>query len=128
MAVAASLSTLALLPSLKKSNLKSRSSNPFAARVGSRCHIAQQAVASLSRLVVRAATEGSAKSSQSDETVPTWARPDSDEPPPWAQDAGSASSQPTFEIPFYAYLLASAVTAIAAVFFSCSSTFNTCKL
>lgn len=57
-------------------------------------------------------------SSQSDKKIPTWANPDSDEPPPWARGEVSSSqisSQETFEIPFYAYLLASAVTAIAAV-------------
>ncbi|ERN11521.1 hypothetical protein AMTR_s00022p00127970 [Amborella trichopoda] len=63
-----------------------------------------------------AATEGSAKPSQTDETIPSWARPDSDEPPPWARDDGKADgSQSPFEIPFYAYLLASAITAIAAI-------------
>ncbi|KAJ0977959.1 hypothetical protein J5N97_013433 [Dioscorea zingiberensis] len=67
------------------------------------------------RFVVFAATEGSAKPSQSDERIPSWARPDSDEPPPWARDGGNGSPQPTFEIPFYAYLLASAITAIAAI-------------
>ncbi|KAG6756674.1 hypothetical protein POTOM_040114 [Populus tomentosa] len=30
-------------------------------------------------------TEGSAKSSKSEETTPTWAKADSDEPPPWAK-------------------------------------------
>ncbi|KAK6243869.1 hypothetical protein QUC31_010278 [Theobroma cacao] len=66
--------------------------------------------------LVFAATEGSAKSSKSEETVPSWARPDSDEPPPWAQDEGKEyTAQQSFEIPFYVYLLASAVTAIAAI-------------
>lgn len=68
------------------------------------------------RFIVCATTEGSAKSSKSDEQIPSWARPDSDEPPPWARDEGSGStSQSTFQIPFYAYLLASAFIAIAAV-------------
>lgn len=68
------------------------------------------------RFIVCATTEGSAKSSKSDEQIPSWARPDSDEPPPWARDEGSGStSQATFQIPFYAYLLASVITAIAAV-------------
>ncbi|KAK9266059.1 hypothetical protein L1049_021464 [Liquidambar formosana] len=68
------------------------------------------------RFSVYAVTEGSAKSSKSEETVPSWARPDSDEPPPWAQDEGkeNASGQ-SFEVPFFVYLLASAVTAIAAI-------------
>ena len=68
--------------------------------------------------LVFAATEGSAKSSKSKETVPSWAKPDSDEPPPWARDNGKEyTAQQSFEIPFYVYLLASAVTAIAAVCF-----------
>ncbi|KAJ6887199.1 vacuolar iron transporter-like 2.1-like [Populus alba x Populus x berolinensis] len=37
------------------------------------------------KFFVCAATEGSAKSSKSEETIPTWAKPDSDEPPPWAK-------------------------------------------
>jgi len=65
---------------------------------------------------VLAATEGSAKSSESEETLPSWARPDSDEPPPWARDEDKQSEvKDGFEVPFYVYLLASAVTAIAAV-------------
>ncbi|KAM0947926.1 hypothetical protein DsansV1_C07g0072851 [Dioscorea sansibarensis] len=67
------------------------------------------------RFIVFATTEGSAKSRQSDEKIPSWARPDSDEPPPWARDKSNGSSKPTFEIPYYAYLLASAITAIAAI-------------
>ncbi|KAG6646279.1 hypothetical protein CIPAW_08G182900 [Carya illinoinensis] len=48
----------------------------------------------------------------SNENIPA----DSDVPPPWAQDEGKESaSQQIFEIPFYVYLLASAVTAIAAI-------------
>lgn len=78
------------------------------------------------RLLVVAATEGSANSSKSEETVPSWARPDSDEPPPWAQDEANAnanSANQNFEIPFFVYLLASAITAIAAVSFSFSFSF-----
>ncbi|XVF06946.1 hypothetical protein REPUB_Repub06bG0095100 [Reevesia pubescens] len=68
------------------------------------------------RFGVFAATEGSAKSSKSEETVPSWAKPDSDEPPPWARDEGKQyTAQQSFEIPFYVYLLASAITAIAAI-------------
>ncbi|MQL75637.1 hypothetical protein Taro_008023 [Colocasia esculenta] len=68
------------------------------------------------RLVVLATTKGSAKSSESEETIPSWARPDSEEPPPWARDEGKSSiSQQIFEVPFYVYLLASAITAIAAI-------------
>ena len=69
------------------------------------------------RFSVFAATEGSAKSSESEETIPSWAKPDSDEPPPWASGEGKDTSQQGFEIPFFVYLLASAVTAIAAVSF-----------
>ncbi|CAG7865219.1 unnamed protein product [Brassica rapa] len=66
------------------------------------------------RLVVTAATKGSRKSKESQ---PSWANPDSDEPPPWARDEGgsSSTSQESFEVPFFVYLLASAITAIAAI-------------
>ncbi|OMO72862.1 hypothetical protein COLO4_27421 [Corchorus olitorius] len=68
------------------------------------------------RFLVFAATEGSAKSSKSEETIPSWARPDTDEPPPWAQDEGKENTaKQSFEIPFFVYLLASAITAIAAI-------------
>lgn len=70
------------------------------------------------RFSVFAVTEGSAKSSKSEETIPSWAKPDLDEPPPWARDEGKGyTSQQSFEVPFFVYLLASAVTAIAAVSF-----------
>lgn len=66
-----------------------------------------------------AVTKGSAESSKSDEKIPSWAKPDSEEPPPWAQNEAqnkpSSSEQQGFVIPFYVYLLASAITAIAAV-------------
>ncbi|KAK7336800.1 hypothetical protein VNO77_17348 [Canavalia gladiata] len=69
--------------------------------------------------VVVAVTQGSADSGKSEEKIPSWAKPDSDEPPPWARDeanqSNASSSQQGFEIPFYAYLLASAITAIAAI-------------
>ncbi|XP_021888044.1 uncharacterized protein LOC110807271 [Carica papaya] len=68
------------------------------------------------RFSVLAATEDSAKSRESEEAIPSWARPDSEEPPPWARDEAKAStSEQGFEFPFYVYLLASSVTAIAAV-------------
>ncbi|KAM1047446.1 hypothetical protein ACFX2C_026802 [Malus domestica] len=68
------------------------------------------------RFSVSAVTKGSAKSSKSDEKIPPWAKPDSDEPPPWAQNEGKKDdSQEGFEIPFFVYLLASAITAIAAI-------------
>ncbi|KAJ8637682.1 hypothetical protein MRB53_011949 [Persea americana] len=69
----------------------------------------------ISMFRVFAVTEGSAKSSKSDEKIPSWARPESDEPPPWARDEAKDVSGQTFEIPFYGYLLASAITAIAAI-------------
>lgn len=57
-----------------------------------------------------------AKSSESEESVPSWAKPDSDDPPPWARDEGKQNDLKTdFDVPFYVYLLASAITAIAAV-------------
>lgn len=65
-----------------------------------------------------AATEGSAKSksSEPDEEIPSWAKPDSAEPPPWARGEGQESTEQTSsDLPFYVYLLASAVTAIAAI-------------
>ncbi|XP_057525285.1 uncharacterized protein LOC130804744 [Amaranthus tricolor] len=57
-----------------------------------------------------------AKSSESEESVPSWAKPDSDDPPPWARDEGKQNDLKTdFDVPFYVYLLASAITAIAAI-------------
>ncbi|KAJ6724224.1 hypothetical protein OIU85_022177 [Salix viminalis] len=69
------------------------------------------------KFFVCAATEGSAKSSKSEETVPSWAKPDSDEPPPWAKGEEGKENSPeqNFEVPFFVYLLASAITAIAAI-------------
>ncbi|GAV79027.1 hypothetical protein CFOL_v3_22492 [Cephalotus follicularis] len=68
------------------------------------------------RYVVFAATKGSANPRKSEETIPSWAKPDSDEPPPWASNEGKGStSQQSIEIPFGVYLAASAVTAIAAI-------------
>eukprot|EP01018_Ginkgo_biloba_P039872 Gb_06467 [translate_table: standard] len=68
---------------------------------------------------VVAATEGSAKSTPSDEKIPSWAKPDSDESPPWARNEGKGqtndAAEQAFQIPFYVYLLASAIVAIAAV-------------
>lgn len=68
------------------------------------------------KFFVSATTEGSAKTNKSEETIPSWAKPDSSESPPWARDEGTENaSEKSFEVPFYVYLLASAVTAIAAV-------------
>eukprot|EP00262_Sarcandra_glabra_P009931 TRINITY_DN24766_c0_g1_i1.p1 TRINITY_DN24766_c0_g1~~TRINITY_DN24766_c0_g1_i1.p1 ORF type:complete len:180 (+),score=22.68 TRINITY_DN24766_c0_g1_i1:139-678(+) len=101
------------LRNLDLSFLRSRS----AIQLKSKQHYrGQQRSGLFHRFTVLAVTEGSTKSSQFDEKIPSWARPDSDEPPPWARGEGKDNSaQQTFEIPFYAYLLASAVTAIAAV-------------
>lgn len=49
-----------------------------------------------------------------DPSVPSWAEPGSDEPPPWARNEAQKESS-SFEVPFYLYLLASVITAIAAV-------------
>ncbi|KAJ6752419.1 hypothetical protein OIU85_002812 [Salix viminalis] len=68
------------------------------------------------KFFVCAATKGSSKSSKSEETIPSWAKPGSDEPPPWAKGEGKEnSSKQNFEVPFFVYLLASAITAIAAI-------------
>ncbi|KAB1224010.1 hypothetical protein CJ030_MR2G007942 [Morella rubra] len=68
------------------------------------------------RFSVFALTESSKEPSKTEEKTPSWARADSDVPPPWAQDeAKGSASQQIFEIPFFVYLLASAVTAIAAI-------------
>ncbi|KAI4330440.1 hypothetical protein MLD38_028730 [Melastoma candidum] len=66
---------------------------------------------------VLAVTKGSAESSKSEESLPSWARPHSDEPPPWVRDDGKEgnSASQSFELPYVVYLLASAVTAIAAI-------------
>lgn len=67
---------------------------------------------------VFAVTKGSAESSKSEESLPSWAKPDTDEPPPWARGEGKENlTQQGFEVPFFVYLLASAITAIAAVSF-----------
>lgn len=70
-------------------------------------------------LQVVAATEGSAKSKPSDPKIPSWAKPDSDELPPWARKEGKGKTadpaEQAFQIPFYVYLLSSAIVAIAAV-------------
>jgi hypothetical protein len=70
-------------------------------------------------LQVVAATEGSAKSEPSDPKIPSWAKPDSDELPPWARKEGKGQIadpvEPTFQISFYVYLLSFAIIAIAAV-------------
>ncbi|XP_022146563.1 uncharacterized protein LOC111015749 [Momordica charantia] len=68
------------------------------------------------KFTVFAVNEGSAKSSESEETIPSWAKPDSEEPPPWAREESKENgSQQGFQLPFYVYLLASSITAIAAI-------------
>lgn len=68
------------------------------------------------KLTVFSVTEGSAKSSESEETIPSWAKPDSEEPPPWTREEGKESgNNQGFQVPFYIYLLASSITAIAAI-------------
>ncbi|CAH1413758.1 unnamed protein product [Lactuca virosa] len=53
---------------------------------------------------------------EEEQSTPSWGKPDSDEPPPWARnETQQTSSSSSFEPPFFVYLLASAVTAIAAV-------------
>lgn len=103
MAIAASLSSISLTP-------------VYLGTSKSSCCIRDQDNKGLYKFIVRATTKGSTKSGKSEEKIPSWAKPDSDEPPPWAQESSAGtSSQPAFEIPFYAYLLASAITAIAAI-------------
>eukprot|EP00897_Mesotaenium_endlicherianum_P005187 jgi/Mesen1/4697/ME000241S03732 len=57
---------------------------------------------------------GAPKTQQDKE--PAWAKPNSDELPPWArgESAGAASAGPV-DLPFYVYLLSSAIISIAAV-------------
>jgi len=89
-------------------------------------HLLHYERSTVRRLVVTAATEGSKKSKESE---PSWANPDSDEPPPWARNEGrSSTSQESFEVPFFVYLLASAITAIAAVCFFFSLFHSFCCL
>ncbi|XP_066362977.1 uncharacterized protein [Miscanthus floridulus] len=53
---------------------------------------------------------------EAEEKVPAWAKPGADEPPPWERQGGAARGQEEArQVPFYAYLLASAITAIAAI-------------
>ncbi|KAG8373571.1 hypothetical protein BUALT_Bualt11G0038300 [Buddleja alternifolia] len=70
------------------------------------------------RLRVIAAKNSSKSKGKDDdngEEEPSWAKPGSDEPPPWARQEAQNDSPSTFEVPFYVYLLASAITAIAAI-------------
>ncbi|KAF8719410.1 hypothetical protein HU200_024123 [Digitaria exilis] len=67
------------------------------------------------RLTVLAAA--GKKPGEAEEQIPAWAKPGADEPPPWAREGGAVQGQEAGQVPFYAYLLASAITAIAAVRF-----------
>ncbi|KAK4281220.1 hypothetical protein QN277_012742 [Acacia crassicarpa] len=85
-------------------------------RIRNHCQVLGKKESS-NRIVVVGVTKGSADSSKSEETIPSWAKPDSDEPPPWTRNEANnnTASQQGFAIPFYVYLLASAITAIAAI-------------
>ncbi|GJN14782.1 hypothetical protein PR202_gb01641 [Eleusine coracana subsp. coracana] len=64
------------------------------------------------------AAAGGKPPGEAEERVPAWARPGADEPPPWAREGSGGSAQGPGaggQVPFYAYLLASAITAIAAI-------------
>ncbi|XP_042037711.1 uncharacterized protein LOC121783640 isoform X1 [Salvia splendens] len=63
---------------------------------------------------VRAASKGKDDSSVEDPSIPQWAQPGSEEPPPWAREEAQKESSGV-EVPFYAYLIASSITAIAAI-------------
>ncbi|XP_051116964.1 uncharacterized protein LOC127241790 isoform X2 [Andrographis paniculata] len=64
--------------------------------------------------LVAAAKSDDGDTEDSSAPLPSWAQPGTDELPPWArQESQSASSSQA--VPFYVYLLASTVTAIAAV-------------
>ncbi|CAN6327791.1 unnamed protein product [Urochloa humidicola] len=55
------------------------------------------------------------KPGETEEQVPAWAKPGADEPPPWERKGGAVQGQEAGQVPFYAYLLASTITAIAAI-------------
>ncbi|CAL5095550.1 unnamed protein product [Urochloa decumbens] len=61
------------------------------------------------------AAAGKPPGGEAEEQVPAWAKPGADEPPPWERKGGAVQGQEAGQVPFYAYLLASAVTAIAAI-------------
>ena len=66
---------------------------------------------------VRAASKGKDDGSVEDPSIPQWAQPGSEEPPPWAREETQKESSSGVEVPFYAYLIASSITAIAAVLY-----------
>ncbi|KAF5952952.1 hypothetical protein HYC85_010896 [Camellia sinensis] len=58
------------------------------------------------RLTVFAVTEGSSKEKE-EESIPSWGRPDSNEPPSWARDKASQNaSQQSFQISFFSVFYA----------------------
>ncbi|KAK3138420.1 hypothetical protein QOZ80_5AG0368760 [Eleusine coracana subsp. coracana] len=73
----------------------------------------------LGRLHTAVAAAGGKPPGEAEERVPAWARPGADEPPPWAREGGGGSAQGPGaggQVPFYAYLLASAIAAIGSIF------------
>ncbi|XP_071703605.1 uncharacterized protein [Rutidosis leptorrhynchoides] len=54
------------------------------------------------------------KKEEEQQSTPSWAKPGSEEPPPWARNESQQISS-TSDFPFFVYLLASAITAIAAI-------------
>eukprot|EP00252_Welwitschia_mirabilis_P025960 TRINITY_DN8306_c0_g1_i1.p1 TRINITY_DN8306_c0_g1~~TRINITY_DN8306_c0_g1_i1.p1 ORF type:complete len:206 (-),score=20.24 TRINITY_DN8306_c0_g1_i1:443-1060(-) len=66
-------------------------------------------------LRMSATGDSKTESSMQERSIPSWARPGSDELPPWARDEVKSQTDERFEIPFYVYLLSSAIVAIAAV-------------
>ncbi|KAJ0683622.1 hypothetical protein HanPI659440_Chr16g0660341 [Helianthus annuus] len=54
------------------------------------------------------------KEDEEPQSTPSWAKPGSEEPPPWARNEAQQASS-SIELPFFVYLLASAITAIAAI-------------
>ncbi|KAI3728324.1 hypothetical protein L6452_16958 [Arctium lappa] len=56
------------------------------------------------------------KREEDEQSTPSWAKLDSEEPPPWARnETQQPSSSSNSDLPFFVYLLASAITAIAAI-------------
>ncbi|XP_071694116.1 uncharacterized protein [Rutidosis leptorrhynchoides] len=54
------------------------------------------------------------KEEEQQQLTPSWAKPGSEEPPPWARNESQQISSSS-DFPFFVYLLASAITAIAAI-------------
>ena len=85
---------------------------------GNQSHDFLKTKMSYPKFTVNAVTKGSAESSKSEETVPSWAKPCSEEPHPWAQGEGKkAALENGFEVPFFVYLLASVVKAMISLSF-----------